>query len=523
MTTSQAFAAIAARLSLVLPILPTLPGQERTHDVPPGREIAEQKLLTPGLTDHWKLNVTADEMLWCTVTSDTFDPVLEIVDADGKVLGTNDGEGTRSELWLRMPNTGPIEVLVRPYQGSGGGRYRLWLQRFRTEPLGPSDERSGTFGEEQWWHYRVALREGDVLVPTVGGGAALTLVMAADRRVLTPRSGGYVAPRDGDYFLRLEGRPEARWTISTQLARRRDGVPDRVFDETMGSYGFDLWKLRFTRGTVFAVDVRMPQTQLEVDLIDLEPSEQGPRFRRCTDLDKGGQLLRYYHVTRDAELELSLRNHSGSAADYRLAIGTFPTELALGAAWQGELPRNRGLLYRLRAQSGQMLHIWASSEHVDTQFAVFGVGGEPLLAVDDSGPLQRDASGMLLVTRSGDHTLLLHGQGGGACSLLVESVPIPRLDPGERRSLQLRASEAQHFQVPLRAGQEIWLAVRGKDLDPLLTIIDPVGNDGYSASRQTAEGPLLAVYRASHDGLHTLRLTDRCGNGGDCELRTILP
>ena len=170
-----------------------------------------------------------------------------------------------------------------------------------------------------------------------------------------------------------------------------------------------------------------------------------------------------------------------------------------------------------------MLNIRAFSENVDTQFAVFGVDGATLLAVDDSGPLHRDASGMLLVTRSGEYTILLHGQGGGTCSLLVESLPIPRLDPGELRSVRLRTNEAQHFQVPLRAGQEVWVAVRSKDLDPQLTVIDPIGDDGYSATRPTGEGPLFAVYRASHDGLHTLLLADRSGKGGDCELRTILP
>ena len=66
--------------------------------VPPGREVRQQKLLSPTLTDVWKLDVEADEVLGYTVDSAQFDPVLELYDVGGERLGTHNGEHQHAEL-----------------------------------------------------------------------------------------------------------------------------------------------------------------------------------------------------------------------------------------------------------------------------------------------------------------------------------------------------------------------------------------------------------------------------------------
>ena len=106
MTTLRSFVLFGA---LLLTSTAGVAAQNNLMQVIPGRDFEEQKMLTPGLTDVWKLHVEKDEMLWCQVDSSAFDPVLDLVDAQGTLLGSNDGPGTHSELWLRIAGEGDVE------------------------------------------------------------------------------------------------------------------------------------------------------------------------------------------------------------------------------------------------------------------------------------------------------------------------------------------------------------------------------------------------------------------------------
>ena len=227
-----------------------VPAQETRRDVVPGREFAERKLLSPGLTDTWVVDAEADEMLWCTVDGETFDPVLAFVGAEQHVLATNDGPATHSELWQRVPAKGRYELRVTSYGGRGGGHYTFALHRFRTSPLrAAGGEAACTFPREQWWHYRVALRAGDVLVPTVVGAGRLTAVLDADRAPLPERFGGYRAARDGDCFVRVEGSEAQRCQVLTQLARAGGQPFGERSAQRLAPYGLDTWSVRVPAGS----------------------------------------------------------------------------------------------------------------------------------------------------------------------------------------------------------------------------------------------------------------------------------
>ena len=191
-------------VAALLAAICSISAQDNVRVVPPGREIRDTKLLTLGKTDRWELEIVAGEMLNCVVDSSAFDPVLELVDGDGNVLGTNDGKGTRSQLWLRMKKGGKVAFRVRGFEGSGGGQYNFWLQRYRTQELEPDGTTTHRFGREQWWHYLIPLKAGDVLVPTATGHGRVTAVYDMDRKGVVSLHGGYRAPHDGSYFVRIE-------------------------------------------------------------------------------------------------------------------------------------------------------------------------------------------------------------------------------------------------------------------------------------------------------------------------------
>ena len=513
----------AAFAALFLTVLASAtPAQGSLHQIVPGRDFEQHKLLTPGLTDVWELAVERDEMLWCTVDSNEFDPVLELVDATGTVLGSNDGAGTRSELWLRAPAAGKCAFRVKPFQGSGGGNYRYWLHRFRTEPLAANGEATHTFGKEQWWHYRIALHQGDVLVPTVLGDGRLTAVLDAGRNPLAELHGGYRATQDGDCFVRIEGSESKRCQVMTQLGRHGERVFGERYDERIAPYGLDCWRFRLPVGQAVVLDVAMPDAGIGLDVREEAPTDLGPAFVATGHFDKGGQRRLLYFVRREAVLVLHLRHRFGSNARYQLALSTWGEPLVVGERRSSTLPLGHGVLFRLGLAAGEMVDLTVDSEMFDARFDLWDPDGKVVALADDRRLTDRNASHRFLVARPGAWHVLVHsgGTASGAFTLRSTSQPLPRLELGG--SMVVAWPTADHVHLDLQAGQVVWLAVASAHFDAALQVIDPKGDSGFVAEGGGIGGDVLVAYRASHTGRHTLVVHARAGQGQGT-LRAIAP
>lgn len=517
------FAAILALTSLTP--FAALHAQENVHDVVPGRDFEEHKLLSPGLTDLWKLDVEADEMLWCVVESSTFDPVLDFTDSDGKVLSSNDGLGTRSELRVRVPATGPMQFRVRPFQGSGGGTYRFWLHRFRTQRVAAGNEASHTFGCERWWHYRIALRPGDVLVPTASGDGRVTSVFTDLPGGVTELLGGHRARDAGDYFVRVEGAEHDRCQLVTQLARQRPLPLGDAVDEALPPHGLDLWRFDVRAGSAFVLDLQMPGAALQMQLVEpAPPRDAGPAFTTPGHFDKGGHLRRLYFARRSAQLELRLQNPSANAAPCRLAVTLPDRELAPDAPVHANLAVGDGDLHRLHATAGQLLRLTVDSTAFDARLDVWDPQGNVLATPDDQGPLDRNPRHTFLVPADGDYRVLVHcgGSASGDYTVLAESLPVPELSPGQSLPVQVTAGSPGYVHLHLAAGQEVWLSLRSREFDACLQVLDPKGDQGFVCEGGGTDRDVLVAYRASHSGKHTLLLHSRSGQGRG-ELRALQP
>jgi hypothetical protein len=511
----------AALFPSLLSCLP-LSAQETVHDVPPGREIRENKLLSPGLTDVWKLDVEADEVLWCIVESSSFDPLLELYDADNARLGKDDGQGTRSELWLRVPHKGPLQFRVQGFQGTG--HYSFWLQRYRTESLASRGEARHTFGKERWWHYRVTLHQGDILVPTVSGDGRVTAVFDEERRGVPDDHGGFQARRTGDHYVRIEGAEGRTCDIDVQLARQRDLDPSAV-DDVLPPHGLDVFYLRdLDAGSAWLLDLAMPEAQLEFDL--REPPAPQPAFAWPGHLDKGGRRHRWFVARRDGEFAVLLRNRGGAPAPFRLTRTAQVATMQPGVPVTGKLALGEGDLRALGLAAGDLLRFRLASRAFDAQLTIWGPDGDVIVpAVDDRGPLDRDAEHTLLVPRSGNYRVLAFSNGGcgsGEYTLTADVLPVPDLRIGTRLELALANGGTSHVHLDLQAGQEVWLSVRSRAFDARLVVQAPDGNAAFRCDGGGQGGDVLTSYRASHTGVHTL-LVQGSGGAGTCELRAIEP
>jgi hypothetical protein len=500
-----------------------VPAQDGRRDVVPGREFGERKLLSPGLTDAWVVDAEADEMLWCTVDGETFDPVLTFVDADGRELAAHDGPATHSELWRRVPAKGRYELRVTAFGGRGGGHYTFGLQRFRTAPLAAAGgEASCTFPREQWWHYRVAVRAGDVLVPTAVGAGRLTAVFDADRAPLPERFGGYRAKRDGDCFVRVEGGEGQRCQVLTQLARAGEQPFGDRSAERLAPYGLDTWSVRVPGGACIQVDVRMPAAAFGVDIRDRPHADGQPSLVGHGHFDKGGALRRLYFARRDAVVDVTLRDGSGAGGPYELGVRAWGTAVRAGDTVDGHLPLGDGALFHLALTAGEMVELEVASGRFDPKLDLLDPDGNVVVAgVDDRSPLDRTASHRFLVTKPGTWHALVHccGQASGAFTLRTVTAPLPELVVGAARAVRW----GDHVHLTLQRDEVVWLSLRSSAFDAALQVFDPPGDGRFVAEGGGIGTDVLVAYRAAHAGRHTLLVHARDLRQGDAELRVVRP
>ena len=517
---------LVAIASATLAAVPTQ-AQESAHAVAQGRDFVAERLLSPGLTDTWDLEADRDEMLLCSVASRTFDPVLQFVDAEGHVLGEHDGEGTESQLWIRVPADGAYTFRVKPYRGSGGGTYTYRLHRFRTAPLEPDTTVEHTFGAERWWHYRLPLRKGDVVAAHVEGAGRVTALLSATDRTPLPANvlGAFAIPTDGDWFLRIEGPEDESCRTRVSLARQRDGAIDTAAEERLPPHGLDVWRFPVRAGEVYLLEFAMADAMLRSEIVDPVPIRGEPCFVMPTSFNKGGRARRFFFARRDGQIELRLGSPSDQAARYTLALDRLATELPDAGVIEATLPLGTGEVHRFTATSGQLLQVTLDSDAFDPSFEIWGPDGSVIVRGDDRGLLDRGAQERLLIDRPGTYRVLVQSAGGvgsGPYRLSVAPQPVARLEVGGTLDVDVAADRPTPVHVDLEAGQTVWLAVESAAIDASLRIVTPDGEMAKDARSGGIGYDVLTAFRPERSGRHTLWIGSERG-AGRAHVRAVRP
>ncbi len=209
-----------------------------------------------GRYNRYFVDVQAHERLEIALTSNAFDPTLEVTPPESGTLSNDDWEGdtTRSQLELVTGAAGSMKIEVRSYRADGHGAYHLTVRRVsgreRGEvPLltaGQSTEGALAEGDH-------ALSNGDVFdsyvvqasgplritVGGVGGDAPRTTLVGPDGLTLDERGDHYEAPDSGAYRLQVIGHPGARYRVrvasedgtGAPLLARAHHQFDRIVDQ----------------------------------------------------------------------------------------------------------------------------------------------------------------------------------------------------------------------------------------------------------------------------------------------------
>lgn len=93
----------------------------------------QEAILTPGDKYEVKIKVVAGDSIMAGVTSDAFDPALEIDSPDGKILAKNDDRADGDQapfLTYHFTSDGEYSVKILSFRSVAGGKFALKLRKF---------------------------------------------------------------------------------------------------------------------------------------------------------------------------------------------------------------------------------------------------------------------------------------------------------------------------------------------------------------------------------------------------------
>jgi len=495
--------------------------QEVQRDVAPGREFRDSKVLTPGQTDVWKVDGKQDEVLKCRVSAADLDPVLELVDANGQVLASNDGEGSQSYVQYRLAEAGKVAFRVRGFQGAGGGRYDVSLERYAAPRLAIGTETAGTFAREQWSHVRLDLEVGDCFVPVVDGGRLTAVIQFAKNTNVGENLGAYTAPATGEYHLRIEGGEKQAFRLRTLRPVRREAVAGTSVQATVEPFGLDIVRMKLPAGAASLHDLAMPGAQLQQWHRLLS---ENPAWRELGNAIKGGRSRRLFLPQRDLELELWLRNPDGGPAPYEFHHAVPDALLDASGTTEGVLPLGGLRCHLLQATAGEVVTVRVVAEAFDAHMDVHAPNGDMLAPnLDDAGPLDRNPTFTFCASSRGDYRVIPYAgghAGSGPYRIEVTRHEVPALEFARGLELQLENGRDAHARLRLAAGQEVWLSAKSRDCDVALSLDDGTGKRLGTWEGGGVDGNVLGAFRASQAGTFTLFVHSRHGSG-TCQLRAL--
>jgi hypothetical protein len=487
--------------------------QEVLRDVVPGRIFHDSKVLTPGQTDLWAVDGKLDEVLKCAVTASDLDPVLDLVDEGGAVLASNDGAGSRSYVQFRLQKAGKVQFRVRGFQGAGGGRYELSLERYVAAPAEPGSEVRGEFGKEHWHHVRLQLGKWQRFVPVVEGGRVTAIVHFAANQPLGDELGAFTAPAAGEYHVRIEGDERQAFTLRLLQPVYQTAAAGASVGGKVEPFGLHIVQLRLPGGAASLLDLGQwgPPLQVRHRLLG-----EDPRWRELGSAQKGGRSRRLFLPERDLDLELWLRNVDGVASPYEFGHQVVDAAVADDGPTDGQLPLCGIACHTLQAREGEVLTVRIGATAFDAGLVVVAPNGEQLACVADRGPLDRDPEMTFCVPFRGTWRLVAFAEshtGSGHYRVDVVRHEVPVLVVGKPLELPAENGRDAHARLALAAGQEVWLSVKSRDVDVALSIDDDHGPRLCTWEGGGVDGNVLGAFRAPQAGTYTLFVHSRRGAG----------
>lgn len=484
-------------------------------------------ILTPGQQSEWALTMKEGETIIAAATTTNFDPAIQIVDKEGKVLGENDDVrlGVQDALLVyRFAKAGSYKLLVKAFKGAGGGQFKLTLRRFVATDIKVGARTTSPPGGKSVQFYRFSAEAGQTLLirnapelsvfsPT---GESVALGSSLQEQVARTLA-SFRTPAKGDYYLRaVSTRPYAFTVAAARVAPLTLGQAPVA--RKLGAGGVEIWTFQGTEGDFIRLHAKAEGTMIYAQLAAIPtPDSDDTDTREAIALFEVGEKTEGELVAllrKTGTYELTLAQPLGLETDYTL------TSTKTVRGWEQKAPLKETLAlggtdyYALDGKAGELLRLEGLSEQFDIELELYNLRGEKLTSNDDGGK-GRNALLTALLSQTGKYLLRVNcvGNGGsGAYQLQRAPDPVRPLKLGERGIGTLSAEGTEIWSFTGKPSQALILSVRSPDFDTSVRIFGPDGIELAARDQGDSTSTLFGL-TFPLEGTYTIWVSSKSGAG----------
>lgn len=522
-------------LACLFIFLLTLPlmciAQESGGDVEQERNL---KYLTPNQTDNWKLVAKAGEILTIHVATPAFDPVLKVVDPDGKILVEVDDPGSESRIMLKLVQDGNYEIQIMAFKGQGGGRYELEIVQFMPTTLTINAEPMvGQCKENNKSHHDFIAKQGQILIPKITCSERQRWEIKNPKGELCTNfwHNALTIDQDGLYCLIVYGRADSKYQIEMKEAQVEDLVLNKTTQLCLESDNMKVYNIYNTDCQVIEVELEK-QGRLDMRLI-FAPVE--PETGKKSKQEKNITPVEFFPVSSKGQY-LRLAGQLNCVGRYRLQIlaispvsanmlaknpvvsirekskegvlepseKTLISNIAVGKCW----------FINIFAMPGELFKIRATSSEFDPIMRLYYPNGTLWLENDDSNDL---SSEMLVMFQQQGNYLLQVGSlgngGGGNIEVSIQLQKLPHLAINSKQIGHLNEKAWDYWSLPAQSGKYLIVSVRSSTINPRIEIHSPSGVKVAQDDDSGIGNNCLLSFLTSESGRYTFSIYAISGEG----------
>lgn len=492
----------------------------------PSREADLQtatNILTPGQQTEWAITVKDGETVIASATTTNFDPAIQLVDADGKVLAENDdiALGVQdARLLYRFAKGGSYKLLVKAFKGAGGGQFTFTQRRFLATDIALGQRLTSTPTPSHLQYYRIAATAGQTLLLNLQrGNTANVLVFSPTGEKLESQrratSTVFRAETAGDYYARVNSATAFALTVAAaKVAPLTLGAAKSA--HTLSAGGMDIWTFEGTEGDFVRIHAKAEgiRVSAQLDILKTKDSLAGDALEALDESMKAqGELVVFLKQT--GTYELTVNQPLGLAADYTL------TSTRTVPSWNTKDNHKETLrvggadYYLIDGKAGEILRVGGQSDQFDIVLELYNLQGEPLSSNDD-GAANGNALMTVLLSKTGKYLLRVHsfGFGGGGAYLLKRAPdPVRPLMLGTKGVGSLGVDVSDIWSYAGKAGQTLILSVRSSDFDTFVRVFGPDGIELASNDDGGDGTNSLLSFTLPLDGTYTIWVSGKSGTG----------
>ena len=541
-------AAVCVAAAHVAPAQQAGGGRIRQQDV-----FTSTNVLSPGEADDWPLAARDNETFIISVSSEEFDPTVELADPQGGTVARNDDvrPGEQDSLLLaRVAAGGAYRVRVKASKSAAGGQYELTVRRFVATDAGVGARTAGALGRTLARWHRFPAQAGQTLVVTARAASFapdLQVYAPNGEEVETQSSGGgtggprvfFRAAQGGTYHVRVaparaDAQPRSSYALTAAVARVFPAVAGRTAGEarSIDAGGLDLWTFKGRAGDLVRARAVAGGGAMAAQLSFVPPADpktgeprphegaSPPFVVLPSDSKEGGEVIALLNAEGDYQVAVSQPLGLGVSYTFDLKPPLRDFEARAGGA--GALALGGTDYWVVEGKAGEILRFKAAAQNFDTALQLFNPRGE-VVAADDDGWQNRNSLLTALLVEPGRHFLRVyaHGNGGaGPYTVSREADAVRPLGTDGRAEGSVGTGGSEIWSFAGKAGQTVIVSARSPDFDTRVHVYGPDAAE-LAADDNGGEGTdsLLSV-RLPLDGTYTVWVSAQSG-GGRYSLRLI--